>query len=200
MITRWIVSGIIQHGRKIKFNRKENMNSSRRIAIIIVTFLILGFFGVLVFNQQPNIGKQVQQQKISTDPLTASQPQIVDKQATFAIFINGTSRVFTAPKYHNLSPDVYIEAGNPNVIHIKKAGVTWNHFFSTLPFKLTNDCLTTGTNETFCTGSKGELKFYLHGERKEKVLDEEIQSGDKLLVTYGTESDSDIKIQIEKIP
>ena len=102
--------------------------------------------------------------------------------------------------YHNLSDDVYIEAGSPNIIKVKKAGVTWNDFFSTLPFKLTQDCLTTGTKETFCTGSKVSLKFYLNGERKESVLDQEIQSGDKFLVTFGNESEDAIKQQIDKIP
>ena len=171
-----------------------------KLVLIIVVIILLGVSGAFIINQQPGKSQQVQQQNISTDFVTTSQSQTVDKQASFAIFTNNTFRVFTASMYHNLSSDVYIESSNPNVIHIKKAGVTWNDFFSTLPFKLTNDCLTTGTKETFCTGNKGVLKFYLNGEKKEKVLGEEIQNRDKLLVTYGAESDVDIKRQIENIP
>ncbi len=123
----------------------------------------------------------------------------INKQASFAIFTNGTLRIFTAAMYHNLSPDVYIEASNPNKIIIKKSGVTWDDFFSTLPFKLTKNCLVTGTKQTFCTGSKGTLRFYLNGDKKESALDLEIQNGDKLLVTFGDDSESVIKSQLDRL-
>ena len=83
---------------------------------------------------------------------------------------------------------------------MKKTNITWNDFFSTLPFKLSQDCLTTGTNETFCTGSSGTLKFYLNGEEKPEVLNLVIESGDKLLVTFGKESTETIKKQLDEIP
>jgi len=127
-------------------------------------------------------------------------PQIVNRQASFAIFTNGTFRVFTATMYHNLSPDVFIEGSNPNVIQIKKDGLTWNDFFSTLPFKLTHECLTTGTGQTFCTGSNGTLKFYINGEKAVNVLDQQINNGDKLLVTFGNETELEIKEQYDRIP
>lgn len=102
--------------------------------------------------------------------------------------------------YHNLPQDVYIEANNPNIVKVKKSGITWNNFFSTLPFKFTHDCLTTSIKEIFCTGNNGTLKFYLNGERKEAIRDQEIQNDDKLLVTFGNESEYTIKQQVDKIP
>ena len=60
--------------------------------------------------------------------------QIVNKKASFAIFTNGTFRLFTAAMYHNLSEDVFIQADNPNIVHVKKTGITWDVFFKTLPF------------------------------------------------------------------
>ena len=74
----------------------------------------------------------------------------VDYIGAFAIFTNGTFRVFTAAMYHNLSEDVFVQADNPNIVRVKKSGTTWDDFFKTLPFKLTKECLTTGTKETFC--------------------------------------------------
>lgn len=129
--------------------------------------------------------------------LTSTKNQAVDKIASFAIFTNGTFRIFTASMYHNLSPDVYIEQSNPNIVKIKKDKITWDDFFKTLPFKLTADCLTTGTKETFCTGSNGTLKFYLNGERNENALNQEIKDGDEILVSYGNESDDAIKKQLD---
>jgi len=120
--------------------------------------------------------------------------------ASFAIFTNRTFRVFTSAMYHQRSQDVYIEASDPNIIQVKKSGTTWNDFFSTLPFKLTPECLTTGSKERFCTGNRGILQFYLNGLKKSNVLDQEIKDGDKLLVTFGTESKNEIEEQIDRVP
>ena len=106
-------------------------------------------------------------------------------QATFTIFTNGTQRIFTDPKYHLLSPDVYLQADSPNTVHVKKRGVTWNDFFKTLPMKLSHDCLTTGTGQVFCTNASQRLVFSINGVVEQYVLDKSIKDGDELLVTYG---------------
>ena len=54
----------------------------------------------------------------------------VDITASFEIYTNTTKRIFTASMYHNLSEDVYITADDPSIIHVKKAGVTWDDFFA----------------------------------------------------------------------
>jgi len=139
----------------------------------------------------------------SLAPITdtqASLAPITDTQASFAIFTNGIFRVFTASMYHNLSSEVYIEASNPAIVHSKKPNTTWGDFFSTLPFKLTHECLTTGTGQTFCTGSNGTLRFYINGEKNVNALDQRINYGDKLLVTFGNESEVTIKKQFDRIP
>lgn len=82
---------------------------------------------------------------------------------------------------------------------LKKKGATWSNFFQTLPMKLTKDCLTTGTAQTFCTGEGGTLQFYLNGQKNTNALDEEIRDGNKLLVTFGEQSESQIQQQFDQI-
>lgn len=165
-------------------------------AIIILIFL----FGVILFSNMQTAPESSSSKNNTTTATTeTSATPITDIKASFAIFTNGTFRIFTASMYHNLSQDAYIEASNPNIVLVKKAGTTWNDFFLTLPFKLTSECLTTGTNETFCTGNSGTLKFYVNGEQNNNALSQEIKAGDKLLVTFGTESDVQIKKQIDRI-
>jgi hypothetical protein len=156
------------------------------LGVGIVGFLVYGFISSSIKKPPP--------------PLPVAAAQKVDYSAGFAIFTNGTFRVFTAAMYHNLSEDVYIQADSPNVIRVKKFGTTWNDCFKTLPFKLTKDCLITGTKETFCTGNRGALKFYLNGEINEDILNREIKNGDKLLISYGSEFGDSIKKQINRIP
>ncbi|MBI5127325.1 redoxin domain-containing protein [Candidatus Roizmanbacteria bacterium] len=128
-----------------------------------------------------------------------SEIKFTEKKAAFAIFTNGTFRIFTAAMYHNLSPNAFITAGNPNIITITKPEITWQEFFSTLPFSLTSECLTTGTNETFCSNGDNELKFYLNGELLPTVLGQEIMNGDKLLVTFGNDSEKTLQDQMARV-
>ena len=165
-------------------------------------FILIALVGYILTSNKRNESDSSPQQEITLQQVKTapSQTQAVDHQASFAIFTNGTFRPFTASKYHNLSPDAYIESSNPNIVKVKKTGITWGDFFQTLPFSLTDDCLTTGTRETFCTGSKGTLKFYLNGVQQEKILGQEIQNNDQLLVTFGNEFETVIKEQFDQIP
>ncbi len=164
------------------------------VAIVITSLLGYGFLSDK--KQAPTYSDservEVQNQDLTTAP--------VDFSASFAIFTNGTFRIFTAPMYHNLSPDVFIESSTPNTVRVKKSGTTWSNFFATLPFSLNSQCLVTGTKQTFCTNESGSLKFYINGIRDDSALTKEIGDGDKLLVTYGSESDEMIQLQRDRVP
>lgn len=159
--------------------------------IIIAIGVIFGAFANPFVNHNQNT---VLQQQISATPKPSNHT------ASFAIFTNGVFRVFTAPMYHNLSPEVFIENPNPNIIYVKKSNVTYNDFFNTLPFKLTRECLTTGTNEKYCTGEKNKLRFFINGVENPNALDLIIQPNDRLLITFGNLTDAQIKSQEAKIP
>ncbi len=137
----------------------------------------------------------------SATPIASVSEDIkVDIKASFAIFTNGTLRIFTDPKYHNLSADVFIQSTNPNVVQVKKIGITWDDFFKTLPMSLKKECLITGTKQTFCTADDGRLRFFLNGVEDKDALDKPIANGDKLLVTFGKESDVQIDQQMTRVP
>ncbi|MDQ3008648.1 MAG: hypothetical protein M3Q81_03555 [bacterium] len=105
--------------------------------------------------------------------------------ARFEIFTRGTKRIFTQAMYHNLSPELYIEARDPQLINVQKSNLTWNDFFKTLPFSLTKDCLVTGTKQTFCTSDTEKLRFFLNDQEVPEALDDVIKADDTLRVTYG---------------
>ncbi len=167
------------------------------IALIIIGVLGLGFSKL----SQTFQNKQILTPTPSTISQKTPQPEKpTEHLASFAIFTNGTFRIFTASMYHNLSPDVFIQKDNPNIVYVKKDGLTWDDFFKTLPMKLDQTCLTTGTKQTFCTGQNGTLKFYLNGEKTDDALQKEIKQGDKLLVSFGPIDDPQVKTQLTQIP
>lgn len=166
-----------------------------RIIIILLGVVVLaGIFFLLQNFPAPNAEKE------SPTPTesTAKQDE-VPYTAAFAIFTNGLKRTFTASMYHNQSDDVYITPDNPEVVHVERMSLTWSDFFSTLPFTLSKECLTTGTGQTFCTGRNGTLRFYLNGELTPDALDLLITNGDQLLITFGNENETQIADQLRQI-
>jgi len=157
----------------------------------IIILLAIGFF--ILYPNKPKITP-----KTARNSQTEQAQEETNMNASFEIYTNGTRRIFTNPMYHNLSPDVYIEAPNPNIINVKKANTTWGDFFKTLPFTLTKDCLVTGTNQTFCTNNAQILKFYINSKQDALALEKKINAGDKLLVSYGGESEVEIKKQLSQ--
>ena len=133
-------------------------------------------------------------------PSPSSPPGQYEARASFAIFTNGTWRIFSEAKYHNLSEDVYIQQDNPNVVHVKKSEVTWGDFFATLPMRVSRECLITGTGQTFCSTGPQQLKFYLNGRLHPRALEVSIQNGDRLLVSFGDEAESEINTQLQQVP
>lgn len=165
-------------------------------------FLVIGgvVAGALIF-QVALVSLDSTKSTIKQDSPAVSVPQTVERKASFAIFTNGTLRIFSDPKYHRQSNDVYIENSQaPNVIIVKKEGITWGDFFKTLPMSLSSECLTTGTGQSFCNGEAGTLSFYINGERVSNALDIEISNEDRLLVSFGSQNEAEIKSQLSQIP
>lgn len=147
-----------------------------------MAIVLLVFFGFILFNKPQTPKASVKTPSLTPTP--TSQKQEADIRASFTIVTGNITRNFKAEKYHNQSPDVYIESVDPAIVHVKKIGITWDDFFKTLPMKLTKDCLITGDGETLCNGQVGTLKFYLNGIQAPDLLDRQIKDGDKALIQY----------------
>ncbi len=145
-------------------------------AILIIIAAFVAIISAIIYLNKPQITPQ------APTPTPFSEEK-VNIKATFTIITGNITRSFKAEKYHNLSPDVYIEASDPNIVHVTKTGITWNDFFKTLPMKLSKDCLVTGDGENLCS-DKGSLKFYLNDVEDKDLLDKEIRDDDKALIIY----------------
>lgn len=147
----------------------------KKFLLILIPLAALAVF-FLLQQKQPS-------SKISL-PTPTVENERVNLTASFEVYTPGVKRIFTDPKYHNQSEDVYITAEDPGTIYVKKRGITWDDFFKTLPMKLTKECLTTGTGQQFCNGQGGSLKFFTNDQENPNALDEEIKEGDQLTVRF----------------
>lgn len=169
----------------------------KKVLVFTATLIILiGIIGLSLFFNTPKTIQSLSQPIAQSTPT----PSVVNYTASFGIFTNGTIRIFTDKKYHTLSPDVYIEANNPSVVHVKKPGITWGDFFATLPMKVATECLTTGTGQMFCTNTNAILKFYVNGKLTPTALEKVITDGDQLVISFGSENDIQIQQQRQQVP
>ena len=119
---------------------------------------------------------------------TVSSPQPFSSfTATFEITTNGTQRIFTESKYHNQSDVVFITSAQPSVLTVIQEGVLWRDFFDTLPFSLNEECLVTGTGQTFCSNETQTLRFFINDQETPNALNEIIRPGDNLRVVFGNQ-------------
>lgn len=161
-----------------------------KIAVLGLGLLLAASVFFLRFSKQDIVETSLPEFSPST--------QDFERAASFTIFTNGTKRDFSDSRYHNQSPDVYLESTNPQIVHVKRAGTTWGDFFSTLPMKVNKECIVTGTGQTFCTSKTHTLKFYLNGTQDEDVLAKPINDNDQLLVSYGPDPDPAIEEQLKQ--
>ena len=167
------------------------MNKKLAVALLLIFSLCSA---LLFFRQkQPTMDLPTRSTTESPTPL---------QYASFLIFTNGTKRDFSDPKYHFKSDAAFISDSNPALIQVAKPGISWGEFFSTLPapFKITEDCLFTVTGQQFCAQGTATLKFYRNGEKVTKLLGQSIINGDRLLVSYGSETEDEIEQQMSEIP
>ncbi|OGH02929.1 MAG: hypothetical protein A2798_00680 [Candidatus Levybacteria bacterium RIFCSPHIGHO2_01_FULL_37_17] len=165
----------------------------KKILFLVVTLI---FSVLIVFSLYSSGNKREVSESFFPRPGEKVEKQNI--KASFAIFTNNTKRVFTDPKYHNQSKDAYMEEAN--IVIVKKTGTVWDNFFKTLPMKLTKDCLTTGTGQIFCGDGSGKLRFFINGIEDRDALEKEIKNGDKLLVSYGSKTEDEIKSELEQVP
>jgi hypothetical protein len=124
--------------------------------------------------------------------------------ANFAIFVDG--------KRVDLSTDEYMEdvatcavgetvlpisrahlhSNNPDVAHVHHEGVTWGHLLMNLGFGLGEEYLALDEGPVLTEGEGRTLKFILNGRPQFAVHNELIRSGDRLLISYGPESEAEV--------
>ena len=126
----------------------------------------------------------------------------VHVHADFAVYINENKLDFSQTAYqssvgHEKDEHVHLHDGDGKVVHRHAEGVTFARFLQSVGYTLTKDCLTTDTNEQYCTDASSTLAFYVNGspaDRTTYVPQEE----DKILLIYGPEG-ADLKSQLASI-
>ena len=126
------------------------------------------------------------------------------KHANVKIYILGDAIDISQQKYQLKSSLVHFENFDGDVVHVHTTGMTLGYMFKTLGMKLDENCLKLDTGKEYCSSEKGNLKAYVKGhdlewEKINSSASYIIQDLDRILVTYGSESEHEIEKQMESV-
>ncbi len=164
-------------------NAKKRRSNKYLVAFAIFVSIIIVLAGYLYLTRAKTTAPASTSQN-NSQPTTV--PVFTPYTATFQIIINGETRIFTDPRYHNKSADVYIppEGSSQVQVVVTKPNITWGDLFTTLPMSVDTKCIVTGTKQTFCTNSAQQLRFYINGVESPNALTTVIEPNSQLKIVY----------------
>lgn len=148
--------------------------------------------------------KTLIQAAILKAPKNVKTGQKVHDHADIKVYLANKKLDLSQPKYQSteekeLDDDTHMHDGNGDVVHKHRTGITIGYFFKTLGITFDNKCFALDTGEKYCSDEKNKLAFYVNGKLNDKFGDYEFSDLDRLLITYGENSDEIVKNQISSV-
>lgn len=120
------------------------------------------------------------------------------QHADVKVYINGQPIDFSERKYQVATSFIHFEDGVGDVIHTHATGLTVGNLFKSIGAVLNSNCLVFG-GQSYCSGDGKLLKFYVNGKPDSNFAGYIIQDLDKILVSYGSENESGIQLQLSSV-
>ena len=131
--------------------------------------------------------------------------------ANFAMYVNGERVDFTADRYSEdiagckltglmyPADRVHLHENNQDTIHIHHEGVSFGHFFANNWFGFTDNYLANDSGKLFFAEGENKMTFILNWKKIENPFNRLIKSKDRLLISYGSESELELMSRYETV-
>lgn len=135
--------------------------------------------------------------------------------AEFKVYVNGNALDFSQyaelhesamsdPNTKTTSSFIHVhEEEAPHnaggILHMHASGVPLWVFFGSIGMEFGKDCLELNADEKFCNNESKTLKFYVNGRQNNSFESYAPKDDDKILISYGAESEEEIKVQLDSI-
>ena len=121
------------------------------------------------------------------------------EHASLLVRIFGDKFDFSATTYQIKSSWIHFEESDGNTIHRHSSGVTLGYLFETLNIVIDQDCYIFSDGRQFCTNEDYSLKFFINGDSVNSINDYVIQDDDRILISYGNETEAQITDQLNEL-
>jgi len=135
--------------------------------------------------------------KWATDSKTESNS--IDKHATLLVKIFGDKFDFSRPEFQLQDPRINFEPATPDLIHRSSDDATLGFLFETFKMQLSKECLVFSDGKRFCNSDEHSLKFYVNDKQKENISQYVIAEEDRILISYGSESEQEVTEQLVEL-
>lgn len=131
--------------------------------------------------------------------------------ANFAIYINDERIDFSDDTYMEdvagcsitwllVAKDrAHLHENNGETIHIHHDWVTWGHFFANVNYTFSESFIASDEWKVYVNSWERKLSFILNGEEVLNPYNRIINSKDRLLISYGEESNEDIMKRFDQV-
>ena len=116
--------------------------------------------------------------------------------ATILVKVFGDRFDFSQSQFHLKNPKINLEPAQPDLIHRNSDDATLGFFFETFGMQLTQDCFVFPDGRDFCSNDDYALKFYVNDKKIDDLSKYLISEDDRILISYGPESEQEIEEQI----
>jgi len=124
--------------------------------------------------------------------------------ADFALYLNGepynlSQEGYMSTENKSLSNFAHFHDLNGDIIHKHASGITLGFFLETLGMKLNETCLLLDDGTSYCNEGSKELKMYVDGKHDDQFAEYDIQDEDRILLSYGDETEDELQKQINSV-
>jgi hypothetical protein len=166
------------------------------VVVVLAALLLLGFGG-------DDVTEVIVQECTVGEP-GCELRQGVHWHANFAVFLNGEAYDFNDPRFLVEDPDdprenVNLHEPRYTVVHVHREQTTFDEFFKSLEWKLTDSCITTIDGEEYCNNDAASLKFVVNGVRIDSLRFQDITDLARVLISYGDETDEQLMEQFDLV-
>ena len=173
--------------KQAKVKRKNNLKAAGILALIAI---IVGYAGYEFINLDSSAPGA---------PPGAGKLGDEHEHASLLVRIFGDKFDFDSPAYQIKSSWIHFEDSDGTTIHRHSSGVTLDYLFANIGIGIDNECYKFPDGRQFCTNEDYSLKYFINHEPVKDINDYVLEEGDRILITYGSETPEQIEEQLMEL-
>ena len=173
-----------------KISKSKRKNSLMATAILVLIALIVGYAGFVFVTSDTNAPGA---------PPGAGKLGDEHDHASILVRIFGDKFDYSVPTYQIKSSWIHFEESDGTTVHRHSSGVELGYLFDTINIGIDNKCYIFPDGRQFCSNEDYSLKYYINHKLVNDVYDYVFEDGDRILITYGSETPEQIEIQLREL-
>ena len=170
-----------------KRSKQKTKNNLLAAGILGIVAVIIGY-SIFVFVTMEASGPGI--------PEGAGKLGDEHEHASLLVRIFGDKFDFAVPSYQIKSSWIHFEESDGKTIHRHSSGVNLEHLFESLNIVIDDKCFSFPDGRQFCTNEDYSIKYFINHEMVDDIRDYVIKDEDRILISYGSESQEEIEEQL----